>query len=68
MLQTETEGMFAGNIDDHNSRVIDDHNSLSFNALGTTTVLQTLMEIDGLSDNGNKPLCRNTTHETYKVK
>jgi len=26
------------------------------------------MEIDGLSDNGDKPLRRNTTHVTYTVK
>ena len=48
--------------------VIDDHNSFPYNALGMTTVLKTLIEIDGLNGNGDKPLCRNTTHRTYKVK
>ena len=47
---------------------IDDHNSIPYNALGMTTVLKTLIEIDGLNGNGDKPLCRNTTHRTYKVK
>ena len=38
-------------------------------SLTTITHFRTMpKEIDGLSDNGDKPLYRNTTHVTYKVK
>ena len=43
------------------------YNSLTYNALEMTTVLKTLMKIDGLSDNGDTHVQKHNTRDIQSL-